>query len=79
MIRVYTGSAPDIFSEVFPLNPKLSNDLRNQQKRLPFPIRPIHSTNYGSNLLNHIGLKLWQMVPNDVKNRETGKAFKFRY
>ena len=34
MIRIYTGGAPDILSEVFPLNPKSSNILRNQQKRL---------------------------------------------
>ena len=43
----------------------------NQQT---FATRPMHAVNYGS---NYLGPKIWEMVPSDVKNLGTVKAFKF--
>ena len=71
MFRIYTENVHDILNEVFPLNPESSYSLRNQEA---FATRSIHTVNYGS---NYLGPKIWEMVPSDVKNLGTVKAFKF--
>ena len=73
-LRVYAGSVRNILNEVFPLNPESSYSLRNQQK---FATRPIHTVHYASNLLSYKGLIICEMVPSDLKNWGTMKAFKF--
>ena len=32
---------------------------------------------YGSNLLGYLGPKIWEIVPNDIKDPEAVKAFQF--
>ena len=71
MFRVYTIRAPNILNEVFPLNPESSYDLRNQQTIVTRPINAVH---YGSNLWNHLGPKIWEMVPSHAKSLETIKV-----
>ena len=73
MFRVYKGSAPDTLNEVFPLNPDSSCRLRNQQT---FATRPIHTVHYGSNSLGYLGPKIQELVPGDIKNFGTLRAFK---
>ena len=73
MFRVFTGSAPDILNEMFPLNPESSYILRNQQT---FSTRSIHILHYGSNSLIYLEPKIWEMVPSDVKNLGTVRDFK---
>ena len=74
MFRVYKGSASDVLNEVFPLNPDTSYSLRNQQT---FATRTIQTVHYRSNSLSSLGPKTWEMVPSDIKNLGTVKAFKF--
>ena len=75
MFRVYIGSANDILNEVFPLKPPSSYNLRNQQE---FTVRPIKTVNYELNALAHLGPKIWELLPNNLKRLESVEAFKSR-
>ena len=73
MFRVYTESATDILNEVFPLKPPSSYNLRNQQE---FTVKPIKTVHYELNALAHLGPKIWELLPNNLKRLESVEAFK---
>ena len=58
---------------MFPLKPPSNYNLRNQQE---FTIRPIKTVHYGLNSLAYVGLRIWELLPNNLKRLESVEAFK---
>ena len=73
MIRVHTGSAPDILDELFRLKPPSNYNLKNQ---LEFTVRPIKTVHYGMNSMAYIEPRMWELLPNNLKRLESVEPFK---
>ena len=58
------------------LAPKMSlYDLRNNNS---FKIRRVNSVRNGNELVTYLGPKIWDLVPNEIKEFESLNAFKFK-
>ena len=74
MFKVKNNIAPGIMKELFA--PKISiYDLRNNNS---FKRRIVNSVWHGTEWLSYLGLKIWNLVPNKIKESEYVSAFKFR-
>ena len=67
--------APEIMNEVFLRNLALSYNLRRHPE---FASRTIYAFHYGSKSLNFLGVKIWEMLPYDLKNSDSLDSFKSR-
>ena len=60
-------------NEVFPRNYALNYNLRRHPE---FALRAINTVHYGSELLNFLGPKIWEILPLDLKNSDSLYSFK---
>jgi len=75
LFKVYTKQGPDILQDVFPIN----NEARyNFRKKAHFTTRAIRTVRYGDNSLRHLGPKIWEQIPSDIKEAESVEVFKSR-
>ena len=44
--------------------------------RFPFKTRNIRSTKYGTETLSHLGPKIWNQIPEEIKGAKSLKSFK---
>ena len=66
MIKVKNNIAPEIMKELFA--PKMSfYDLRNNNS---FKRRRLNSVWHGTELVSYVGPKMWDLVPNEIKESE---------
>ena len=72
MYKVKNQMAPDILDDIF-VNRTLSYNLRNNSS---FSIRQVHSVYHGTESLSFLGPKIWELVPEDIKNSESYEIFK---
>ena len=72
MYKVYHNLAPLIMSEVFPRR-TMKYNLRGNSN---FSTRNMHSVHYGTDSLSHLGPKIWNLIPNNIKESKTLNAFK---
>ena len=72
MFKVHRGLAHEILRDIFPMN-KPGNNLRHIPE---FASRPIRTVHYGTESLCHLGPKIWELVPTELKCLETTVAFK---
>ena len=75
MLKVYTEQGPDILQDVFPKNSQPEYNLRNKTHFATQLVRTVH---YGDNSLRHLGPKLWELIPSDMKDTKSVKVFKNR-
>ena len=64
MSKVYTKTSPEIMQEVF--------QVKEQVKRLT----QVKSVNHGLESVRFLGPKIWESLPNDLKNKESADSFK---
>ena len=70
--KVYHNISPLIMSEVFP-DRTTEYNLRGNPN---LSTRNLHSVHYGTDSLSHLGPKIWNLVPNNIKDSETLNIFK---
>ena len=64
LYKIVKELSPEIMKEVFPLNENTSYKTRNKKK---FHSRSIKSVTFGSETLSHLALKIWELVPVEIK------------
>ena len=67
MFKVYTKIYPEIMQKVFQIKDQRNNFLRNQ---INFVVPAVKSVNYGLESIRFLGLKVWERLPNNMKNKE---------
>ena len=70
LYKVVNGLSPDIMKEVFPIKESIKYSSKNI-----FITRNVHTVRYGTETLSHIGPKIWDTIPSDIKNAKDLKAF----
>ena len=73
MFKVHTKTSPEIMQEVFQVKEQGNYNLRNQTD---FVIPQVKSVNHGSESIRFLGPKIWESLPNDLKNKESVDSFK---
>ena len=74
MFKVKNNIAPEIMKELF--TPKMSSyDLRNNNS---FKRRRVKSVWHGTELVSYLGPKIWDLVPNEIKESESLNCFGFK-
>ena len=71
LYKVANGLSPKMMSHVFPLKVNQRYPTKNI-----FKSRNVHSLNYGTESLSHLGPKIWSLLPDDLKNIKSLNAFK---
>ena len=67
MFKVHTKTSPEIIQEVFLVKEQKNCNLRNQTD---FVIPQVKSVNYGLESIRVLEPKIWEYLPNDLKNKE---------
>ena len=67
------GLSPDLMKDVFPLNDDSGYSTR---KKRTFKSRHVKTVRYGTDSLAYLAPKIWELVPNEMKNLESLIAFK---
>ena len=66
------GTSPELTKTVFDIE-NCRYNLRNQTK---FKTRNVYTTRYGTETISNIGPKIWNLVPNNIKESNTITEFK---
>ena len=70
--KVKSNMAPEILNEIFQ-NRTSSYNLRTNSS---FAVRPVHSVYHGTESFSFLGQKIWELVPEHVKQSESLEIFK---
>ena len=73
MFKVHTKTFPEIIQEVFQVKEQGNYNLRNQTD---FVIPQVKSVNHGLESVRFLGSKIQEILPNDLKNKESVDSFK---
>ena len=73
LFKVYNKTSPEIMQEIFTIKEQGEYNLRNQAD---FVVPYVKSVNSGFESIRHIGPKIWESLPQDLKNKETIDSFK---
>ena len=74
MFKAKDNIAPEIMKKLFA--PKMSSyDLRNNDS---FKRRRVNSVWHGTESVSYLGPKIWDLVPNEIKESESLNGFKFK-
>ena len=73
LYKVLNGLSPDLMKDVFPLNDDSGYSTRNKRA---FKSRNVKIVRYGTDSLAYLAPKIWEPVPNEMKNLESLIAFK---
>ena len=74
MFKVKNNIALETMKDL--LAPKMSlYDLRNNNS---FKIRRVNSVRHGNESVTYLGPKIWDLVPNEIKEFESLNPFKFK-
>ena len=72
MFKVHTKTYPEII-QVFLVTEQGNYNLQNQTDFVSFQVKTV---NYGLESIRVLGPKLWENLPNDLKNKESVDSFK---
>ena len=73
MYKVSKGLAPDIFTNIFKIRDNVSYDLRHLSD---FEVPRVSSLYNGTETMSYLGPKVWDILPNEIKEKATLEAFK---
>ena len=73
LYKFVNGLSPNLVSDCFKLNNMTVYSTRN---RSTFYSRPVRTVLHGTESLSHLELKIWELVPSDIKNLSSLTAFK---
>ena len=68
MFKVHTKTSPEIMQEVFQVKEQGDYNLR---KQTDFVIPQVKSVNHDIESIRFLGPKIWEKLPNDLKNKES--------
>ena len=66
LYKVLNGLSQDLMKDVFPLNDDSGYSTRNKRT---FKSRHVKTVRYGTDSLAYLPPKIWELVPNEMKNR----------
>ena len=72
MCKIKSDMAPELLNAIFQ-NRKLPFNLRRNSS---FSVRQVHSVYHGTESLSFLGPKIWELVPEDIKQSECLEIFK---
>ena len=64
---------PEIVTEIFPLKPQRQYNLRSWSD---FALPIVRTVNYGIESIKYLGSKVWQSIPESIKEKDTIERFK---
>jgi len=73
LLKVFKGVNTDIFSETFPVKPKLCYNMKN---RSHFATRRAKTVNFGIESLQYKASKVWDNIPLHIKQKDSLNEFK---
>ena len=73
MFKVLTKTSPELMQEVFLVKEQGNYNLQNQ---IDIVTPQVKSVNYGLESIRILGPKVWESLPNDLKNKESVRQFK---
>ena len=73
MFKIYNKTSPEVMQEIFTIKEQGEYNLRNQAD---FVVPHVKSVNFGFESIRYIGPKIWESLPQDLKNKETLDSFK---
>ena len=73
LYKVLNGLSPDLMKDVFPLNDDSGYSTRNKRT---FKSRNVKTVRHGTDSLAYLAPKIWELVPNEMKNLDSLTAFK---
>ena len=73
MYKVANDMSPEIMNEVFKLRNTPHYNLRHTSL---FSTEPIHSVFNGTESAPYLGLKIWEQIPAEIKNKDSLDGFK---
>ena len=73
IFKVYAETYPEIMLKVFQIKDRGHYFLRNQRD---FAIPNVKAVNYGLESIRFLGSKMWESLPNNLKNKESIESFK---
>ena len=68
MFKVLTKTSPELMQEVFLVKEQGNYNLQNQ---IDIVTPQVKSVNYGLESIRILGPKVWESLPNDLKNKES--------
>ena len=71
MFKAYNGISPAILKSVFPFK-----EHAQYCTKFPFKTRNIRTVAYNTETLGYLGPKIWQLLPEDIKNANNLEEFK---
>ena len=74
MFKIHQGLSPEILRETFVSKTSSCNFRKNDT----FEKRKVHSVYHGTESLSFLGLKIWDLVPVELKQSETLYSLKFK-
>ena len=74
MFKVLKGVAPEIMNEIFQFKEPCSYGTRNYSE---FKRTNVRTVTYGENSISHLGPKIWDLVPIEMKSLDSVSQFKF--
>ena len=73
LYKVINNLTPEIIKEIFPIRPEYRYNLRSVSN---FQTRNVRTVRYGTETLSFLATKIWELVPDDVKNALLIELFK---
>ena len=71
LYKVINGFSPEIMCNIFPIKENIKYHSKNK-----FRTRNVRTVKYGTETLAHLGPKIWDIVPDDIKGERSVMAFK---
>ena len=72
LFKIKNGLSNDIMTQLICKRNSVGYSLRSQRD---FPLPQVKSVNYGLKELRYFGPKIWNILPNDIKNSRTLREF----
>ena len=73
VFKIHTKTSPEIMQEVFLVKEQKYYNLQNQTD---FVTPQVKSVNYRLEMIRVLGPKIWESLPNNLKNKESVDSFK---
>ena len=74
MYRVVNGMSPEIMNEVLK---QRNNPHYNLRPTSQFSGNPIHSVYNCTKSASYLGIKIWDQIPSEIRNKKSLKGFKW--
>ena len=73
MFKIYRETSPEIMQDTFLISEQGHYNLRNVSD---FIILKVKSVNFGFEIIRYLGPKIWDSLPQSLKNKELADSFK---